>query len=147
VAFILVHCFCLLESKFRFEFYLFESFPKFLSLFLFLFLFLSSSQPVPPFPAQQPAAAALRSGPAGRPSSRASQPARAPRQPAACSAFGPAPTRRARVAATAVADLWDPLVIPYLTATDQDSAAAAKSGPGTPSRVWPARQDRVPRAI
>jgi hypothetical protein len=51
----LVHCFWLLEFKFMFEFYLFESFPKFLSLFLFPipFLFFISARPT--FLAQQPA--------------------------------------------------------------------------------------------
>jgi hypothetical protein len=55
VAFMLVHYFWLLEFKFMFEFYLFESFPKFLSLFLFPIPFPFFISACPTFLAQQPA--------------------------------------------------------------------------------------------
>jgi hypothetical protein len=67
VAFMLVHCFWLLEFKFIFEFHLFESFPKCPNL---LFPNLSTL----PYLAQQQqlSAAAQTAGPASRSSPRSS---------------------------------------------------------------------------
>jgi hypothetical protein len=74
VAFMLMHCFWLLEFKFKFEFYLFERFSKCSNL---LFPKLST------FSLFGPAARRSSSrGLANRPSSRASQPAKQPPRPA-----------------------------------------------------------------
>jgi hypothetical protein len=147
VAFMLVHCFWLLEFKFKFEFYLFEPFQ--ISKILFPNLPYLAQQPSsinswlwpnsewqPRNPrtsaqlAQQPPSPSRRRGPVGLSAQFRHQPAAAaPRLRLGHRQLGPSchPLRGA--------------------ASDRDSAVAAESDTCTPSRAWPARQARVPRDI
>jgi hypothetical protein len=135
VAFMLVHCFWLLEFKFKFEFYCLNPFSKFPKPSSLPTLFLLRFQPNTP---SSPAAArflfflfTLQAGLAAQQASRASHQPAQPRQPP------PVPW---------VADPWVPLVIPpAAVVTDPDSSA-----PPPPHRVCPAHASlcvaRTPRA-
>jgi hypothetical protein len=148
VAFMLVHFFCLLEFKFRFEFFLclnpFQNpKPKFLNYF-----------PLNPFlPSKPNPAKGLRSSPLAHRPSPASQQATAPPRvparlalrpswpssprPAACSRSGPSdpdPTRPVAAARACAADQGGPLVIPFARRPrpGHRCAAASESSSGTP---------------
>jgi hypothetical protein len=165
VAFMLVHFFCLLEFKFRFEFYCLNPFlaiqnPK--PLFPYT-PYPRQAQPVlAPNPPSAPARAAagrrsplnpaLQPNPAAGLAPQPNSPpafARSPARPPAqfCAARGPAsPPVRLPASAPSVADQWGLLVIPELGSSPTRTRPRRRLGVRAPHAfsAWPARQGRVP---